>query len=121
MQAKEFFWQDSSQVLLEEKWIAAYMFEARAVIEKVGDGLVQEATWAGLGFQGEVWSVASGVLGGEGVLDCELHGYTGGASDDGDILLGWFFRGDGAYKEGVIMSIRGLGNSIVVSGAVAKE
>jgi len=121
VQAKEFFRWHGGQVPPEEEWVAALVFVARAVVEEVGDGPVREAAWTGLGFRGEVWSMASGILGSEGMSDRKLHGCAGGASGDGDVLLCWFFRGDGTHKEGVITAIGWLGNGKVISGTVAEE
>jgi len=108
-------------VPLEKEWVPAYVFKTSAIVEEVRYRPVPEAAWASLSFRGEVWSVAAGVLSGKGMLDCELHGCVGGMSGDADIVLSRFFRGDGTQEKGVIMSIRWLGDSIVISGTVTEE
>jgi len=121
VQAKEFVRRYHGKVSLKEEWIAMLVFVVHTVVEEVGDRPVCEAAWTGLGFRGEIWLMASSVFGSEGMLDHELHGCAGGASGDGDVLLSWFFGGDGSCEEGVITAIGWLGDCVVVSRAVVEE
>ena len=64
--------------------------------------------------------MAAGVLGGEGVLDHKLHGGAGRPSSDRDVVLGWFFRGDGTGEKGVVATVWWMGKGVVICGAVVE-
>ncbi len=104
----------------KEEWVAALWFITLTVVEEVVDGLVCKAAQTSNGFGGEIQSMVFGVIHGEGMLHCELHGCAGGASGDVDVLLSWFFRGDGFCEEGVVVAIQGLGNGVVISRTVVE-
>ena len=69
MHAKEFVRRHRGQVSPKEEWVTAFRFKPFAVVEEVVDGPVREAARAGLGFGGEIRSVAFGVVRSERVAD----------------------------------------------------
>ena len=85
--AKEFVWWNGSQLLPGTWEVVTNAIVMCTVVEKVMDRLVQEATWTGMGFWGEIWSVMDGVVRSERVSDHEAHSGIGGVMSDEDILF----------------------------------
>ncbi len=87
VRAKEFVQGDAVEISAGVcPHVLADITVARTFVDEMVGGPVPEAARARVGFGGEVRSVASGIIGCEGVAGCQSHGGTSGASRDLDII-----------------------------------